>query len=104
MQPPVNTGSFGAAAGGMTPELQAAMQRRAGGGNPTAQVTNSAPTANPQPQAPQPPMQQPSGPVSSPAPVEPGGGGMTTPTTEASTILKAMSNRLNMLSKAGVFA
>jgi hypothetical protein len=47
-----NLGSFGAAAGGMSPELQEAMQRRAGGptAGTSAQVTQGAPGASPMPQ------------------------------------------------------
>lgn len=49
-----NTGSFGAAIGGMSPELQAAMQRRQGQGGATAQVSNTAPTMDPTTQPAQP--------------------------------------------------
>ena len=91
----MDTGSFGAAIGGMTPELQAAVQRRAGGSAvaPTAQVSNSAPTADPSIQMPTPPTasaatagapaQQPNLPFDS---------------SEAKIILQAMSGRLKALS------
>jgi hypothetical protein len=100
MQPPSNTGSFGSATGGMTPELQEAITRRQGG-NPSgamAQVSNSAPTANPETQVRS---------MGSPQPVGtpqtnslPTGGGQ--PTSEARIILQALKGRLDALSKGGV--
>lgn len=49
-----NTGSFGAATGGVSPELQAAMASRGPGMSPPAptQTTGTAPTNNPQTQVP----------------------------------------------------
>jgi hypothetical protein len=54
---PQNTGSFGAAIGGISPELQAAIQGRAGNPNAgaTQQVSGAAPTSNPTTQVPPPP-------------------------------------------------
>ena len=100
-----NTGSFGAATGGMTPELQAAISRRAGGNpsGPMGQVSNSAPTANPATQVPS------STPLAgSPAPTSiamggtsqpgvSGSAGLPTESDEATLILKALSGRLKML-------
>jgi hypothetical protein len=56
--PPQSQGSFGANAGGMSPELQAAMQRRQTQGGATAQVTQEAPGFNPATQPAQPPTGQ----------------------------------------------
>lgn len=50
-----NTGSFGAAAGGMSPELQAAILRRGNQGGATAAVTQGAPGFNPSTQPASPP-------------------------------------------------
>jgi len=45
---PQNTGSFGAATGGLSPELQAALQRRSQPGQgATNALTNTAPTMDP---------------------------------------------------------
>lgn len=98
-----NTGSFGAAAGGVTPELQAAIQRRAGG-NPsgaTGQVTQGSPNYNPtiQPsQANSAPA--PSGALGSP-PFTPSGTGAGLPANvpESELIIKALDSRLKALSK-----
>ena len=95
-----NTGSFGAAIGGMSPELQAAMQRRAGAGAvPTSdQVSNTAPTADPS-------TQMPTAPTASAATA---GAPATNPqlpfdSSEAKIILQAMGGRLKALSRlAGV--
>jgi len=90
-----NTGSFGSAIGGMSPELQAAISRRGSqGGGATSQVSNAATTVN---QATQPsqPLPQPQG---SPA----GGLGnsaMPMNTPEANIIIKALDGRLKALSK-----
>lgn len=93
-----NTGSFGAAIGGMTPELQAAVQRRAGTGATTSQVSNTAPTADPSTQVPPvPPIRtQPTASAAtagaSPEPSLP------FDSAEAKIILQAMSGRLKALS------
>lgn len=89
-----NTGSFGAATGGMSPELTEAIQRRAGGnqGGATAQVTQSAPTFDPS-------TQMPSAPTSmSPLGLPPQQG---TPEgdMESKIIIKALDSRLKSLSK-----
>ena len=98
---PNNTGSFGAAIGGMSPELQAAVQRRAGG-NPSGtmgQTSNTAPTNNPQTQIP------PSSPAPNPSPPNPvsvgmgGGAGLPSGSDESSLIVKALTGRLQSLSK-----
>lgn len=90
-----STGSFGAAIGGMSPELQAAMQRRAGSPSaPTsAQVSNSAPTANPMPQIPQ---------GAPPAPQGIGQTSSTQPPSESVIIVKALGDRLKRLADLGV--
>jgi hypothetical protein len=99
---PNNTGSFGSAAGGVSPELQAAIQRRAGGNpsGPMGQVTQGAPTYNP--------STQPSN--SAPAPVQGNSGqGLSIPSTgtgaglpnessEAKIIISALRERLKSLS------
>lgn len=89
-----NTGSFGSAIGGMSPELAEAMQRRGGQGNPMAQVSNSAPTANPAIQAPS-PLPSPQG---SPAGAL-GGAPLPEQTPESQIIIKALDGRLKSLSK-----
>lgn len=45
-----STGSFGAATGGMSPELQQAIASRSGQSLVTSQVTNGSPNAQPMPQ------------------------------------------------------
>ena len=105
MQPPSNTGSFGAATGGMSPELQAAVQRRAGGNpsGPMAQVSNSAPTANPATQVPSPtPLTGSPSPTSTVMSATPqvgmaGSAGLPVESSEAQLILKALAGRLKML-------
>ena len=99
---PTDTGSFGAAAEGMTPELQAAVQRRAGGNpsGPMGQVSNSAPTANPSTQMP--PSSPAPTPTAMPAtPQSSMGGSASLPggTDEATLIVKALTGRLQALSK-----
>jgi len=96
---PNNTGSFGSATGGMSPELAAAMQRRAGGNpsGPMGQVSQGAPTANPATQVPN------SAPASINVPSQssPSGDGMGLPTNtpESQLIIKALDQRLRSLSK-----
>ena len=99
-----NTGSFGAAAGGMSPELQAAIQRRQGGNpsGPMGQTTNSAPTNNPMIQQPQiqPSQVNPASlgvPSGSPRPS--GGAGLPINVPEAQLIIKALDQRLRSISK-----
>lgn len=53
-----STGSFGAASGGISPELQAAMQRRPTSGGATSQVTQGAPGFDPTTQPAQAPTNQ----------------------------------------------
>ena len=98
-----NTGSFGSAAGGMSPELQAAISRRAGGNpsGPMGQTTNSAPTNDPTIQQPQ---IQPSqvNPASVGVPSSPrlsGGAGLPINVPEAQLIIKALDSRLKSISK-----
>jgi len=98
---PTNTGSFGAAIGGMTPELEAAVSRRGGGAamQPPAmsQVSNTAPTFDPTAQgAPIPPMQGLMG-QSTPQPTQ--SMGQPTGSDEAQIILNALSARLKSDSK-----
>ena len=103
------TGNFGAAAGGISPELQAALSRRQNpGANSGAmgQVTQGAPTFDPsiQPGTPptggapmpggQPPM--PGGDPMAQAPAAPS---LPFDASEASVIIKAMDSRLKSLSK-----
>lgn len=99
----MDTGSFGAAAGGITPELQAAIQRRAGASS--MPVSGGAPTFNPSTQPPQPPTAPaPGGAPVSNLPQPPVGPGATVPgqtqpalpfdSTESKMILQALSNRL----------
>ncbi len=95
-----NLGSFGAATGGVSPELQAAIQRRAGG-NPSGalgQTTQTAPTYNPTIQQPQ-VNPAPSG--TSGSPPLPTGAGMGLPaeSPESTLIIKALDQRLRSLSK-----
>lgn len=95
-----NTGSFGAAAGGISPELQASIQRRAGAQGGTSAVTAGAPTFDPSTQPAQPPTGQP---ASQPV------GGAPAPTLdkpqisfespEAKMIVGSLSTRLKALSK-----
>ena len=93
---PTNTGSFGSATGGMSPELQAAISRRAGG-NPsgtTGQVTQGSPTFDPTIQQPQ------SSPMSAPASVgvqmpQGMGGEAKLPTPETELIVRALAQRLS---------
>lgn len=94
------TGSFGAAIGGVSPELQAAMSRRQG--NPAAgisdQTSNTAPTANPQIQAAQPPT----GGTNSMTPSTPSpanSSGLPFDSTEAKFIVQTLGNRLKSISK-----
>lgn len=95
-----NTGSFGSAIGGMSPELQAAVSRRQG--NPqagvTAQTSNAAPTSDPQIQAAQPPT----GGTNSMAPSMPSpanSSGLPFDSTEAKFIVQTLGNRLKSISK-----
>lgn len=94
-----NSGSFGAATGGLSPELQAAVSRRAGGnpGGPMAQTTASAPTNDPTTQMPPPSTgMAPQAPV---GPSMPGlDQGLPSP-SETELIIKALSNRLSSFSK-----
>lgn len=98
---PTNTGSFGAAAGGMSPELQAAISRRAGGNpsGPMGQTSASAPTNDPSIQQP-----QISGGQISPASLgvqvpQNMGGGLPAESSETVLILKSLDARLKSLSK-----
>lgn len=99
MNPPSNTGSFGSAIGGMSPELAAAVSRRSGSNpsGPMGQVSNSAPTADPTTQMPPPstgmPPQAPTGP-SMPGLSQ----GLPSP-SETEIILKSLDSRLKSLSK-----
>lgn len=108
---PTNTGSFGAAIGGVSPELQAAMASRQGGasvGAPiSSQVSQAAPTADIQTQAPAAPTAS--------APMPPMGGSpemgapmpaesapvpqMPFESPEAKMIVGSLGNRLKALSK-----
>lgn len=87
----------------MTPELQAAIQRRAGGSNvpATAQVSQSAPTANPAIQAPQPATAAVPGVPQASANASQTAGNPQLPfdSSEAKIILQAMGGRLKALSK-----
>ena len=101
---PTNSGSFGVAAGGVSPELQAAIQRRAGGNpsGPMGQVTQGAPTFDPSIQQPQTsPIPAPSVGSSGPTSLPTGGTGMGLPanTPESELIVKALDSRLKALSK-----
>ena len=86
----------------MSPELQAAIQRRAGG-NPSGtlgQTTQTAPTFDPSIQQPSQPPQNPMpAPASTPSP--PTGAGMGLPANSPESILcvKALDARLRSLSK-----
>ena len=94
MQNMDNLGSFGAAAGGVSPELQAAIQRRPSNGSPMNAVTTSAPTFNPNTQPPT-PIQ------STPNPSQPMQATLSNPETDSETrqIIKALEGRLKTLSK-----
>ena len=99
---PTNTGSFGAPAGGMSPELQAAVQRRAGGNpsGPMGQTTQTAPTNNPQIQQPEVnPTSAPSGVLASPPSLPGAGVGTPAESPETVLIVKALDSRLKSLSK-----
>jgi len=103
-----NTGSFGSAIGGLTPELQAAMQSRQGNPNAgaTSQVSNTAPTSDPSSQVPpmqggMPPQAQAPQQASQQAPLSPSG--LPFDPSDAKIILGAMGGWLKTLSKsAGV--
>lgn len=90
-----NNGSFGAAAGGVSPELMAALQRRQTGGGATSAVTNGAPTMDPQTQPPMPG----GAPVSNPAMGAAPQPGLPMDSSESSIILKALDSRLKAISK-----
>jgi hypothetical protein len=102
-----NLGSFGSAIGGMSPELQAAVSRRAGGNpsGPLGQTTQTAPTNNPAIQ--QSPLGSTPAPVAGsrsvglpPTPPSAGTGpGLPMNTPESELIVKALANRLNTLGK-----
>lgn len=100
---PTNTGSFASAIGGASPELQAAMQRRAGSQQVPAasQVSNTAPTNDPSTQQSAPiTAQAPSMSAPSAAPA----GGSPSPqipfeSPEAKMIVGSLGNRLKSLSK-----
>lgn len=100
----MNTGSFGSATGGISPELQEAMSRRAGG-NPSGtmgQTTQSAPTNNPEIQIPTNSVPAPvagSGSVGLPPTPPSAGTGIGVPTAESELIVKALDSRLKSLSK-----
>lgn len=103
-----STGSFGSAAGGMSPELQAAISRRAGdqGGSPLNQVTQGAPTANPQTQAPAPMAGVPPSGAAQPglsgSPMPPdqnAQNGVPFGSAEAKMILGSLSNYLKSITK-----
>lgn len=98
-----NTGSFGSAAGGMSPELQAAISRRAGGNpsGPMGQTTASAPTNDPTIQQPQ-VNSVPAPSVGPSVPTMSSGGtgtGLPMNTPESELIVKALDSRLKSLSK-----
>lgn len=97
----MDTGSFGAAAGGISPELQAAMQRR-GQGGATAAVTQGAPGFDPLVQ----PAQAPTGAPPMPMGAVPAQPSAQAPTpalpfdsSEAQLIIKSLDSRLKALSK-----
>ena len=102
-----NTGSFGAAAGGISPELQAAIQSR-GQGGATAAVTQGAPNFNPATQPPAPatgavpggaPMGgQPMPPEVQGQEIGPTAAGLPFDSGEAKLIIQALTNRLKALS------
>ncbi len=88
-----NTGSFGGAAGGISPDLRAAMQQRVGQGGTTQQVTQGSPNATPMPPPPQGnPQMVPSAPTG-------GQGGSSQRVDDAHIILKAMAGRLKSQEK-----
>lgn len=94
-----NTGSFGAAAGGVSPELQEAIQRRSGGNpsGPMGQVTATSPTFDPSTQRPSVAPQnlpQPNAPASQPTE-----GGLSMGSPESEIIIKALDSRLKSISK-----
>lgn len=98
-----SSGSFGSQAGGVSPALQAAIQRRPGApnaGNPLNQVTQGAPTYDPNTQVPTNPQMSPTAPP--PAP------GMQTQTPlstsmidpgETKIILQALKSRMEAISR-----
>jgi len=98
-----NTGSFASATGGMSPELQAAVQRRQGGNpsGPMAQVTPTAPTFNPSTQVPNPTPSPSAGSpgLTSSNPAMGTGVGLPMNTPESELIIKALDSRLKALSK-----
>jgi len=101
---PQNLGQFGAAAGGVSPELQAAISRRAGGNpsGPLGQTTQTAPTFNPTIQQPEVnSVPAPVGGASGSPPPSPSGTGTGLPmnTPESELIIKALDSRLKSLSK-----
>lgn len=106
MNPPTNTGSFGSVAGGISPELQAAISRRPVGNpsGPMGQTTQGAPTNNPSIQMP-PTQPLPSGGVGQSVPSTvmggevPQGQGLPMNTPESELIIKALDSRLKSLSK-----
>ncbi len=95
-----NTGSFGAATGGLTPELKEAMDRRSNQGAAsvplTQQVTNDAPTMNPATQGPSMPSigGSPAAGMTSPQPLP-----TVSNPQDTSLIIKALSNKLASDSK-----
>lgn len=99
---PNNTGNFGAAGGGISPELQAAITSRQTQGAPTQAVTQGSANYNPAVQPAQPPTGQapqmtPMGQPPMPQPTAP-----STPTpekTETRYIIEALDGRLKSLSK-----
>jgi hypothetical protein len=101
---PTNTGSFGAAAGGASPELIAAIQRRQTQGGTTGQVTQGSASYNPSIQQPQvsgsPSMpSQPTQPQGMSGQPQGMGGGLPAESSESSLIIKALDSRLKSLSK-----
>jgi hypothetical protein len=96
---PTNTGSFGAAAGGLSPELQAAIQRRAGGNpsGPLGQVTQGSPNFNPTTQIPNSapaPLRH----LGSPSMTTGSGAGLPADSSESKLIISALRERLKSLS------
>lgn len=95
----MDTGSFGSAIGGLSPELSAAIQRRPGVGGSTSplnQVSNTAPTADPAIQPSQPTQAavgQPTGPGNT------SGMGIPFGSEEAKLILGSMGNYLKSITK-----
>lgn len=107
-----NTGSFGAAAGGISPELHDAISRR-GQGGATAAVTQGAPGFNPATQPPAPatggapmptpvPTPTPPGASAQPAPAPTDGSPLPFAGQDAIKVIDALSKFLKTFSQPGV--